>query len=148
MFVSSFATIELVTFLSTFKEEYKTIPEALGYLKVEGVPIEEQEVRFKAHKLIVGLEWFEQSLFLTTLIAQCAMISELIDQVWAPITVPISKAFGFTFMKVIYAIHGTCVLLSQPFTVGQMAVFGSLVSLEQMALVLVAGQLRDGPDTL
>jgi hypothetical protein len=117
MFVSSFAIIELVTLISTFKEEQRTIPEVLGYLKVEGVPIEEQEVRFQAHKLIVGLEWFEESLFLTTLIAQCAMISELTDQVWGPVTVPVSKAFEFTFMKVIYAIYGTCVLLLQPFTV-------------------------------
>jgi hypothetical protein len=43
MFVSSFVVIELVTFLSTFKEEYKTIPEVLRYLKVQGVLIEEQE---------------------------------------------------------------------------------------------------------
>ena len=113
MFVSSFVVIELVTFLSTFKEEYKTIPEVLRYLKVQGVPIEEQEARFKAYKLIKRLEWFDYWLFLVTLGAQCLLMADLTDQVWVVIRAPISKLFELTFMKVFYTTyHISCFLMS------------------------------------
>jgi hypothetical protein len=133
IFVSSFAMIELVTFLSTFKEQYKTIPEVLGYLKVEGILTEEQEVRFNAYKLINGLEWFDQSLFIMTLIAQCSIMSELIDQVGVPVTAPINKLFEFTSVNVIYAIYGSCILLLHLLTVARFILWlwGKWLSLDR-----------------
>jgi len=111
MFVSSFAIIELVTFLSTFEEQYKTIPEALRYLKVDGVPIEEQEVRFKAFRLINRLEWFEYWLFLATLVAQAVLIANLSDQVWVVIRAPICRLFEFTFIQNFYSVYTTTLMV-------------------------------------
>ncbi|KAE9381905.1 hypothetical protein N431DRAFT_15583 [Stipitochalara longipes BDJ] len=111
MFVSSFAIIELVTFLSTFKEQHKTIPEVLRYLKVEGVPIEEQEVRFKAYTLIKRLEWFDHWLFLITLVAQGLMTAELTGQIWVLVRAPTCKLFEFTFMEVFTSIYSISVSL-------------------------------------
>jgi len=55
MFVSSFVIIELLSFFSTF-EERNTIPATVGYLKVEGVTIEEEGLRFKSYGLMKFLE--------------------------------------------------------------------------------------------
>jgi hypothetical protein len=112
MFVSSFAVIELVTFLSTF-EEGNTISQILGYLKVEGVTIEEEPLRFKTYKLFVRLEWCDTAFFGLALIAQSVLMFELFHQIWVPATVHLSKVFEYTFMKVLYAIVGTFWLLLQ-----------------------------------
>ncbi|KAF4629514.1 hypothetical protein G7Y89_g8630 [Cudoniella acicularis] len=118
MFVCSFTIIELVTFLSSFNDEKKcgTIPEVLGYLKVEGVPIEEQDIRFKAYKLVICLEWCETALFIITLVARFAMLFELIPQIWICATAPLGKIFEYT--------------------IGQLAISASSLSLDKMVLVL------------
>jgi hypothetical protein len=112
MFVSSFAVIELATFLSTF-EESDTISEVLGYLKVEGVTIEEEELRFKTFKLMVRLEWCDTVSCVMVFIAQAAMMFELFHQLWVPATVPLNKLFEYTFMELVYAILSTLALLLQ-----------------------------------
>lgn len=100
IFISSFAIIELLTCLSSFKEEYKTIPTLLEYLQVDGVTIEEQEHRFKVFKLIKLLEWVETILFLLTLLAHLVLMFNLIHPIWARITFTSSHALrSITFSR-------------------------------------------------
>jgi len=119
MFVSSFAVIELVTFLSTFEEQHKSVPEVLRYLKVDGAPIEEQAVRFKAFRLINRLEWFEFWLFLITLVAQAVLIANLSDQVWVVIREPIGRLFELRPMAIFYSIYSVTLVLLFFFTIAR-----------------------------
>jgi hypothetical protein len=116
MFVSSFAIIEIVTFLSSF-EEHSTIPEILGYLKVEGVTIEEEPVRFKTYGLLFRLEWCDTAFFVLALVAQFAMMFELFHPIWVIVIVSLSKPFDFFIIQLLYAIVGTLWLLLQVFLV-------------------------------
>ena len=101
--------IELITFLSSFKSECKTIPDALGYVKSEGIPLREQGLRFKFFKLMKRFEWFETLLFVATLTLHFIMISELatevIYQIWIPLTMPISKLCQNSSVQIILAVY-------------------------------------------
>lgn len=110
MFVLSFTVIELVAFLSTF-EEPNTIAEVLGYLKDEGVTIEEEALRFKTYRLMVRLEWCDTILFVTAIFAQAAMMFQLFHQLWAPATVHLSKLLENSIVELIMTIFNTLWLL-------------------------------------
>lgn len=101
MFVSSFAIIELVNFLSMSKE-HKTTPEVLDYKKTGESPAKEQKLRSKAYKLTICLEWCESALFTMTFIAHFAIMTELVHQIWLPELIPVYKLYNFSWMQWIY----------------------------------------------
>jgi hypothetical protein len=108
MFICSFTIIEVITCLASFKEEHKTIPSLLGYLKVDGITIEEQEDRFKVLKLIRRLEWFETGLFVATLLAHLVLMFHVVHPIWAVITLPTRNALhAIPIIKLLYTIFST-----------------------------------------